>query len=119
MASRPGSPLRQKAKWLLGFAVMPLATPREFRDLRREVRRRLDLNGARPVQWGELRAVQAHIQKGLQALRQKQPWEHAVQGTHVLLPGAKGLHGPLTRRFETRGPSDRCVINAMDVLTEM
>ena len=119
MTSRQGSPLREKAEWLLGFAEMPLATPREFRHLRREARRWLDPSGERPLEWGELRAVQAHIHKGLKTLRKKQPWEHAVQGTHVLLPGAKGLHGPLTRRFETRGPSDRCVINAMDVLTEV
>jgi len=36
---------------------------------------------------------------------------------HVLLSGAKGLHGPLSPRVETQGPSDRYVINAMDVLT--
>src|SRR3989442_12003497 len=54
---------------------------------------------------------------GLKALRQKQPWEHRVQRTQVLLPGAKGLHGPLSPRVETLGPSDRYVINAMDVLT--
>ena len=56
---------------------------------------------------------------GLKALRQKQPWEHRVQRTQVLLPGAKGLHGPLSPRVETLGPSDRYVINAMDVLTEV
>ncbi|SRR5712691_6868954 len=119
MTSGQGSPLREKAEWLLRFAVMPLATPRDFRRLRREAHSRLDPDGARPLEWGELRAVQAHIHKGLKTLRKKQPWEHAVQGTHVLLPGAKGLHGPLTRRFETPGPSDRCVINAMDVLVEV
>src|SRR6266853_1567095 len=77
MATKQGSPVRDKAEWLLQFAVMSLVT------------------------------------------RRKQPWEHRVQGRHVLLSGAKGLHGPLSRRFETQGPSDRYVINAMDVLTEV
>ena len=119
MASGRGSPVRDKAEWLLRFAGMSLATPRGLRRLRLEAHRWLDPDGARRLEWGELRAVQAHLQGGLQALRQKQPWEHGVQGTHVLLPGAKGLHGPLSRRVETQGPSDRYVINAMDVLTEV
>ena len=117
MASKQGSPVRDKAEWLLRFAVMSLATPRDFRRLRLEAHRWLDPDGARPLEWGELRDVQAHIQGGLKALRRKQSWEHPVQSRHVLLSGAKGLHGPLSRRFETQGPSDRYVINAMDVLT--
>src|SRR2546427_4035990 len=87
MASGRGSPVRDKAEWLLRFAGMSLATPRDFRRLRVEAHRWLDPDGARPLEWGELRAVQAHLQGGLKALRQKQPWEHRVQGTHVLLPG--------------------------------
>src|SRR3989454_10548341 len=119
MASGQRSPLREKAEWLLRFAGMSLATPRDFRRLRLEAHRWLDPDGTRPLELGELRDVQAHIQGGLKALRRKQPWEHRVQGRHVLLSGAKGLHGPLSRRFETQGPSDRYVINAMDVLTEV
>src|SRR5262249_34097561 len=119
MTSRQGSPLREKAEWLLGFAEMPLATPRDFRRLKREAHRWLDPSGGRPLDWGELRAVQADIQKGLGALRKNEPWQYKFRGTHVLLSGAKGLHGPLSRRFETQGPSERCVINAMDVLTEV
>src|SRR5438128_11398413 len=117
MASKQGSPVRDKAEWLLQFAVMSLVTPRDFRRLRREAHRWLDPDGARPLELGELRDVQAHIQRGLKALRRRQPWEHRVQGRHVLLSGAKGLHGPLSPRVETQGPSDRYVINAMDVLT--
>src|SRR5216117_3301166 len=119
MASGQRSPLREKAEWLLRFAGMSLVTPRDFRRLRLEAHRWLDPDGARPLELGELRDVQAHIQRGLKALHRKQPWEHRVQGRHVLLSGAKGLHGPLSRRFETQGPSDRYVINAMDVLTEV
>jgi len=119
MASGQRSPLREKAEWLLRFAGMSLATPRDFRRLRLEAHRWLDPDGARPLELGELRDVQAHIQGGLTALHRKQPWEHRVQGRHVLLSGAKGLHGPLSRRFETQRPSDRYVVNAMDVLTEV
>ena len=119
MARKQGSPLREKADWVLRFAGTRLATPQDFRRVSREACRWLDPDGTRPLQLGELRAVQAHIQKGLKALGQKQPWEHQFRGTQVLLSGAKGLHGPLTRRFETQAPSDRCVINAMDVLTEV
>src|SRR5438034_9480317 len=75
MASKQGSPVRDKAEWLLRFAVMSLATPRDFRRLRPEAHRWLDPDGARPLEWAELRHVQAHIQGGLTALRQKQPWE--------------------------------------------
>ena len=117
MARGQGSPVRDKAEWLLQFAVMSLVTPRDFRRLRREAHRWLDPDGARPLELGELRDVQAHIQRGLKALRRRQPWEHRVQGRHVLLSGAKGLHGPLSPRVETQGPSDRYVIHAMDVLT--
>ena len=119
MARGQGSPVRDKAEWLLQFAVMSLVTPRDFRRLRREAHRWLDPDGARPLELGELRDVQAHLQRGLKALRRRQPWEHRVPSRHVLLSGAKGLHGPLSRRFETQGPSDRYVINAMDVLTEV
>ena len=119
MASGQRSPLREKAEWLLRFAGMSLATPRDFRRLRLEAHRWLDPDGARPLELGELRDVQAHIQRGLKALHRKQPWEHRVQGRHLLLSGAKGLHGPLSRRFETQRPSDRYVVNAMDVLTEV
>src|SRR3989454_10142628 len=119
MARGQGSPVRDKAEWLLRFAVMSLVTPRDFRRLRREAHRWLDPDGARPLELGELRDVQAHIQRGLKALHRKQPWEPRVQGRHVLLSGAKGLHGPLSRRFETQRPSDRYVVNAMDVLTEV
>ena len=69
MASKQGSPVRDKAEWLLRFAVMSLATPRDFRRLRLEAHRWLDPDGARPLEWGELRDVQAHIQGGLKALR--------------------------------------------------
>ncbi|PYN88577.1 MAG: hypothetical protein DMD89_35845 [Candidatus Rokuibacteriota bacterium] len=117
MARGQGSPVRDKAEWLLRFAVMSLVTPRDFRRLRREAHRWLDPDGARPLELGELRDVQAHIQRGLKALRRRQPWEHRVPSRHVLLSGAKGLHGPLSPRVETLGPSDRYVINAMDVLT--
>jgi len=89
MASGQGSLLREKAEWLLRFVGMRLATPRDFRRLRLAAHRWLDPDGARPLEWGELRDVQAHIQGGLQALRQKQPWEHRVQGMHVLFSGAK------------------------------
>ena len=76
MASKQGSPVRDKAEWLLRFAVMSLATPRDFRRLRLEAHRWLDPDGARPLEWGgELRDVQAHIQGGLKALRRK----HVVQ----------------------------------------
>src|SRR5262249_27077088 len=119
MASGQGRALRQRAEWLLRFAGTRLATPQDFRRVSREAYRWLDPDGTRPLEVGELRAVQAHIQNGLKALRQKQPWEHQFRGTQVLLSGAKGLHGPLTRRFETQAPSDRCVVNAMDVLTEV
>src|SRR2546425_200099 len=119
MARGQGSPVRDKAEWLLRFAVMSLATPRDFRRLRPEAHRWLDPDGARPLELGELRDVQAHLQRGLKALRRRQPWEHPVQSRHVLLSGAKGLHGPLSPRVETQGPSDRYVINAMDVLTEV
>ena len=117
MARKQGSPVRDKAEWLLRFAVLSLVTPRDFRRLRREAHRWLDPDGARPLELGELRDVQAHIQRGLTALRRRQPWEHRVPSRHVLLSGAKGLHGPLSPRVETLGPSDRYVINAMDVLT--
>ena len=117
MARKQGSPVRDKAEWLLQFAVMSLETPRDFRRLRREAHRWLDPDGARPLELGELRDVQAHLQRGLKALRRRQPWEHRVPSRHVLLSGAKGLHGPLSPRVETLGPSDRYVINAMDVLT--
>ena len=65
MASKQGSPVRDKAEWLLQFAVMSLVTPRNFRRLRREAHRWLDPDGVRPLQLGELRDVQAHIQGGL------------------------------------------------------
>src|SRR5436309_4964078 len=67
MARGQGSPVRDKAEWLLRFAVMSLVTPRDFRRLRREAHRWLDPHGARPLEWGELRDVQAHIQRGLKA----------------------------------------------------
>src|SRR5438034_4571757 len=108
MASGQRSPLREKAEWLLRFAGMSLATPRDFRRLRLEAHRWLDPDGARPLELGELRDVQAHIQGGLTALHRKQPWEHRVQGRHVLLSGAKGLHGPLSRRFETQVNVGQC-----------
>jgi len=119
MAKRQGSPLRKKADWVLQFAGMSLATPRNFRRVRDEARDWLDPDGGKLLELGDLRAVQAHIEKGLTALRRNQPWEHQCKGTHVLLSGATGLHGPLSRRFETQGPADRCVINAMDALTEV
>ena len=119
MMSKPVGRLREKAEWVLRFAVMKIATPQDFRRLRQEAHRWLDPDGARPLEFGELRDVQAHIRKGLTALRQTQPWEHPVRGTHVLLSGAKGLHGPLSRRFTTQRSSDRCVITAMDVLAEV
>ena len=72
MASGQRSPLREKAEWLLRFAGMSLATPRDFRRLRLEARRWLDPDGARPLELGELRDVQAHIQRGLKALHRKQ-----------------------------------------------
>src|SRR5436309_3697411 len=81
MASKQGSPVRDKAEWLLRFAVMSLATPRDFRRLRLEAHRWLDPDGARPLEWGELRDVQAHIQGGLKALRRKQSWEHPSPGS--------------------------------------
>ena len=65
MASGRGSSVRDKAAWLLRVAVMSLATPRDFRRLRREAHRWLDPDGVRPLQLGELRDVQAHIQGGL------------------------------------------------------
>src|SRR3989442_1445862 len=117
MARGQGSPVRDKAEWLLQFAVMSLVTPRDFRRLRREAHRWLDPDGARPLELGELRTVKAPLQRGLKALRRRQPWEHRVPSRHVLLSGAKGLHGPLSPRVETLGPSDRYVINAMDGLT--
>src|SRR2546426_9626119 len=86
MASKQGSPVRDKAEWLLRFAVMSLATPRDFRRLRLEAHRWLDPGGARPLEWAEMRDAQAHIQRGLTALHPKQPWEHRVQRTQVLLP---------------------------------
>src|SRR2546425_3902278 len=55
MASGQRSPLREKAEWLLRFAGMSLATPRDFRRLRLEAHRWLDPDGARPLEWGELR----------------------------------------------------------------
>ncbi len=55
MASKQGSPVRDKAEWLLQFAVMSLVTPRDFRRLRREAHRWLDPDGARPLELGELR----------------------------------------------------------------
>src|SRR2546425_938651 len=67
MASGQRSPLREKAEWLLRFAGMSLATPRDFRRLRLEAHRWLDPDGARPLELGELRDVQAHIQRGLKA----------------------------------------------------
>src|SRR5207245_10786879 len=119
MASKQGSPVRDKAEWLLRFAVMSLATPRDFRRLRLEAHRWLDPDGARPLELGELREGQAHLQRGLKALRRRQPWEHRVQGRHVLLSGARGVHGPLSPRVETQGPSDRYDIDAMDVPAAM
>src|SRR5207247_2133512 len=67
MARGQGSPVSDKAEWLLRFAVMSLATPRDFRRLRPEAHRWLDPAGARPLEWAELRDVQAHIQGGLTA----------------------------------------------------
>ncbi len=52
MARGQGSPVRDKAEWLLRFAVMSLATPRDFRRLRLEAHRWLDPDGARPLEWG-------------------------------------------------------------------
>ena len=46
MASGRGSSVRDKAEWLLRVAVMSLATPRDFRRLRREAHRWLDPHGA-------------------------------------------------------------------------
>ena len=63
MARKQGSPVRDKAEWLLQFAVMSLVTPRDFRRLRLEAHRWLDPDGARPLELGELRDVQAHLQR--------------------------------------------------------
>ena len=97
MARGQGSPVRDKAEWLLRFAVMSLATPRDFRRLRLEAHRWLDPDGARPLEWAELRHVQAHIQGGLTALRQKQPWEET--SSHRIL---SAYPGPSHRRSEAR-----------------
>ena len=45
MARGQGSPVRDKAEWLLQFAVMSLVTPRDFRRLRREAHQWLDPDG--------------------------------------------------------------------------
>ena len=59
MASGRGSSVRDKAEWLLRVTVTSLATPRDFRRLRLEAHRWLDPGGARPLEWAELRDVQA------------------------------------------------------------
>jgi len=59
MASKQGSPVREKAEWLLRFAVMSLATPRDFRRLRLEAHRWLDTPDRGETSSDRMRSVHA------------------------------------------------------------
>lgn len=109
--------LQRRVAWLLRFADTDLAgRRRDDPRLRKNAWRAVDPTCARPLQWGELREVHKHLREGLNQLRAGQPWRLEITGEHVLVPGPRGLDGPLDGRFEARWPWHRFLISAMDLL---